>query len=161
MGRLLYSTQVIAVLLACAAAGCASSSAAGDDGNGVSPIATAPSQVGQDGRAPVRVTRVRAFVKDGQLQAYVQGEIGDGCNRLDSITQDRTGGTVTITATLRRQGQQCTMIMQYLNRWVPLEGAFTPGEYTIRANTASVSFRLVGDAGGTLRVEPDPGPLPQ
>jgi hypothetical protein len=109
----------------------------------------------------VRVTRVRAFIKDGVPQAYVEGDIGDGCTKLDSITQTRSANTTTITATLRRQGQQCTMIMQYLNRWVALEGSFTPGEYVVRANDAAVSFRLVAGDGGALRVEPDPGPLPQ
>jgi hypothetical protein len=102
---------------------------------------------------------VRVFIKEGVPQAYVEGEIGDGCSRLDSITQERTANTVVITATLRRQGQQCTMIMQYLNRWVPLDGSFAPGEYAVRANNVSVAFRLVGV--GTLRVEPDPGPLPR
>jgi hypothetical protein len=107
------------------------------------------------------VTRVRVFIREGQPQAYVEGEIGDGCSRLDSITQERTANTVAITATLRRQGQQCTMIMQYLNRWVPLDGSFEPGEYIVHANSATVEFRLVAGEGGTLRVEPDPGVPPR
>jgi hypothetical protein len=53
------------------------------------------------------------------------------------------------------------MIMQYLNRWMPLDGSFAPGEYIARANSAEVAFRLVAGGEGTLRVEPDPGPLPQ
>jgi hypothetical protein len=100
-------------------------------------------------------------MREGLPQAYVEGEIGDGCNRLDAITQARTANAVAITAMLRRQGQQCTMIMQYLNRWVPLDGSFAPGEYIVRANSAEVAFRLVAGADGTLRVEPDPGPPPQ
>jgi hypothetical protein len=99
-------------------------------------------------------------MKDGRPQAYIEGEIGDGCNRLDSITQNRTANIVGITATLRRQGEQCTMIMQYLNRWVPLDGSFAPGEYTVNANSAAITFRLVTSGDGTLRVDPDPGPLP-
>jgi hypothetical protein len=109
----------------------------------------------------VRVTRVRVFMREGRPQAYVEGEIGDGCSRLDSITQERTANVVTITATLRRQGQQCTMVMQYLNRWVPLDGSFAPGEYVVRANSAALAFRLVAGRDGTLRVEPDPGALPR
>jgi hypothetical protein len=100
-------------------------------------------------------------MKEGVPQAYVEGELGDGCSRLDSITQARTANEVTITATLRRQGQQCTMIMQYLNRWVPLDGSFAPGEYTVRANSAALAFRLVAGGEDSLRVEPNPGPLPQ
>ena len=109
----------------------------------------------------MRVSRVRVFMKDSRPQAHVEGEIGDGCNRLDSITQQRSANTVTITATLRRQGERCTMIMQYLNRWVPLDGSFTPGEYVVRANSAEIAFRLVAGGAGTLRVEPDPGAPPQ
>lgn len=86
---------------------------------------------------------------EGRPQAYVEGEIGDGCSRLDSITQTRTANALAITATLRRQGQRCTMIMQYLNRWVPLDGSFVPGEYIVRANSAAVAFQLVAGGEGT------------
>lgn len=160
MGTFLYSAKVMALGLACAVAGCASSMGS-ENGGGPGTSPTGPSQIGQDGRGPVRVTRVRVFMREGLPQAYVEGEIGDGCNRLDSITRQRTANTVAITATLRRQGQQCTMIMQYLNRWVPLDGSFAPGEYIVRANSAEVAFRLVAGGDGTLRVEPDPGALPQ
>jgi hypothetical protein len=156
----MYSRQVTALLLACTVAGCASTSGI-ENGSGSGANPTGPTQVAPEGLSPVRLTRVRVFMKDGVPQAYVEGEIGDGCNTLDSITQARSATTVTITATLRRQGQQCTMIFQYLNRWVPLEGTFGPGEYTVRANDTAVTFRLVAGDGGTLRVEPDPGPLPQ
>jgi len=132
-----------------------------ESGSGPETSPTGPGQIGQDGRRPVPITRVRVFMMEGRPQAYVEGEIGDGCSRLDSITQERTANTVAITATLRRQGQQCTMIMQYLNRWVPLDGSFAPGEYVVRANSATVAFRLVADGDGTLRVEPDPGARPQ
>ena len=99
-------------------------------------------------------------MREGRPQAYVEGEIGDGCSQLDSIMQARTANTVAITATLRRQGQQCTMVMQYLNRWVPLDGSFAPGEYIVTANSAAVTFRLVAGEEGTLRIEPDPGTQP-
>ena len=159
MRRLQYSAKVMALALACAAAGCATS--IGNENGGGLGSPTEPSQIGQDGRGPVRVTRVRVFMKEGRPQAYVEGEIGDGCSHLDSITQTRTANTVAITATLRRQGQQCTMIMQYLNRWVPLDGSCAAGEYTVRANSAAVAFRLVAGGEGTLRVDPDPGAPPQ
>lgn len=144
----------MALALACAMAGCATSR-----GSEIGPAA--PSPIGQQGLAPVRVTRVRVFMKEGRPQAFVEGEIGDGCSHLDSIAQTRTENAVAITATLRRQGEVCTMVMQYLNRWVPLDGSFAPGEYIVRANSASVAFRLVADGGGALRIDPDPGTPPQ
>jgi hypothetical protein len=151
------SAKVVALVLACAVAGCMSRG----NGNGSGPGTSPTEQIRQDGRGPVRVTRVRVFMREGVPQAFVEGEIGDGCSRLDSVAQERTANTVVITATLLRQGQQCTMIMQYLNRWVPLGGSFAPGEYLVRANSAEVAFRLVASGEGTLRVEPDPGALPQ
>ena len=154
MRSVLSSAKVMALALACAMAGCATSR-----GSEIGP--TGPGQIGQDGPGPVRVTRVRVFMKEGRPQAFVEGEIGDGCSHLDSIAQTRAENAVAITATLRRQGEVCTMIMQYLNRWVPLDGSFAPGDYIVRANSASVAFRLVADGGGALRVEPDPGALPQ
>jgi len=158
MKGFLYSMKVVALVLACAVAGCTSGSG---NGKGSGPATSPTEQIGQDERGPVRVTRVRVFMREGVPQAYVEGEIGDGCNSLDSITQDRTANTVAITATLRRQGQQCTMIMQYLNRWVPLGGSFGPGDYIVRANSAELAFRLVAGGDGTLRVDPDPGALPR
>jgi hypothetical protein len=51
---------------------------------------TGPSQsIGTLGR--VNVTRVRAFIVNDRLQAFVEGEIGDGCTALHSITQERSG----------------------------------------------------------------------
>jgi hypothetical protein len=150
----------MAVVLTCAVAACATSTGT-ESGGGLGTSPTAPTQIGQDGRGPVRVTRVRVFMKDGRPQAFVEGEIGDGCNHLDSMTQTRTSHAVAITATLRRQGEQCTMVMQYLNRWVPLDGSFAPGDYTVSANSVTIAFRLAAGGDGMLRVDPDPGPLPR
>jgi hypothetical protein len=108
----------------------------------------------------VRITRVRAYIRDGRPQAFVEGEIGDGCNSLQPINQQRTDRRFDIAVTFRRQGEICTMIMQMLNEWVPLNGAFAPGDYTLRVNDRTVQFRLVEGPSG-LRVDPDPGPLPQ
>jgi hypothetical protein len=107
------------------------------------------------------VTNVRAFIKDGRVQAFVQGELGDGCNSLQGLRQQRTGNTVNITVPYLRQGETCTMIFQYVNEWVPLDGDFTPGDYDIRANDASVHVQIVRAGNGDLKIDPDPGPVPQ
>jgi len=108
----------------------------------------------------VRITRVRTFIRDGRPQAFVEGEIGDGCNSLQPVTERRTGSTVTVDVTYRRQGDICTMLMQLLNQWVPLSGTFAAGDYTLKVNDITQSFRLVSSSSG-LRVEPDQGPMPQ
>jgi hypothetical protein len=144
---------VVAFAMACGAAERAP--------NGSPSIPGAPSAQGASVEGNVKVTSVRAFIKDGRLQAFVQGELGDGCTSLQSATQRRTVNSIDVIVTSTRQGETCTMILQYLNEWVALEGTFEPGEYVVRANTRAVQFRLVRTASGDLRVDPDPGPLPQ
>ena len=138
-------------------AACSSASAA-PEVPGTSP--TAPTQVGGESVGNVRITRVRAFIRDGKPQAFVEGEIGDGCNSLQAINEKRTKTTFDISVTFRRQGDVCTMQMQLLNQWVPLSGTFEPGEYTLRVNDVTQAFKLISSASG-LRVDPDPGTLPQ
>jgi hypothetical protein len=121
---------------------------------------TAPSGLDAPATGNVRITRVRAFIKDGRPQAFLQGEIGDGCNSLQRINQQRTDSRFDITVTYRRQGEICTMIMQFLNEWVPLNGTFAPGNYVLRVNDSTFQFRLVSGPTG-LHIDPDPGPLPQ
>ena len=123
-------------------------------------IPSAPSRPPSSVAGHVNITRVQAFIKEGRIQAFVQGELGDGCTSLQSVKQRRTANMVEVTVTSRRQGETCTMIMQYVNEWVALEGPFGPGDYSVRANTRTVQFRVVAAETG-LRIEPDPGPVPQ
>jgi hypothetical protein len=110
---------------------------------------------------PAKVTSVRVFIKDGRPQAYVQGEVGDGCASLVPPTQARKGNVIDLNLDVQRPSSgPCTMILQLLDRWIDLDGTFTPGEYTLNAEAKSVTFKLIDDGNG-LRVEPDPGPLPR
>jgi hypothetical protein len=148
---------VVAVVL-CAAIAIASCSNASTRIEGPpAGLPTEPSPVPTEGNVPI--TRVRAFIKDGQPQVFVQGELGDGCNALQGITQRRTANTFDISVRYSRQGEVCTMIMQLLNEWVPLSGSFGPGEYTVQTNGYTTSFHLVSGPTG-LRIDPDPGSLP-
>ena len=147
------------ILLICAAliAGCSSNGTSLDTPGGgpTGPSGLNPGTVGQ-----VKITRARVFMREGQPQAFVEGEIGDGCNSLQPMTQQRTGNTIDVTVTYHRQGEVCTMILQLLNQWLPLTGPFAAGDYVLQINAQTIPFRLAaGDTG--LRVVPDPGPLPQ
>jgi hypothetical protein len=150
-----YGSIVAGIALACAAC------AANNEGlNGAdlqrpsvpSPIATQPSAV--------KVNRVRVYVKDGRVQAFVQGELGDGCTTLQGIMQRRVDNSIDLTVNAKREGEVCTMILQMLNEWVPLEGPTPPGQYLVRAGGTEVRFEVVRDSAGNLRIHPDPGPLP-
>lgn len=141
--------------VATAACGFGGSPSAGGPGG----VPTSPSQVAPS-IGNVEVTRVRVFIKDGRPQAYIEGNLGDGCTRLLPLTQQRVGATVHVTLSSVREGEVCTMIMQLVNEWVPLQGLDAPGTYQVRANAVTVEFQLVAGADGQLRVEPDPGPVP-
>lgn len=150
-------TLVGPIVLLMSAAACSSGSSSASGGFGTSP--TAPSQVASEA-GNVNVTRVRVFMKDGIPQAYVEGDLGDGCTRLLPIVQQRSGHVVQLTVSSVREGEVCTMIMQFVNEWVPLTGLDTPGAYSVRANRSSVEFSLVAAGDGALQVSPDPGPVP-
>jgi hypothetical protein len=150
---------VYPVALAVLAGACSTSSDRSGTGFGTSP--TAPSQVEAPGTGNVEVERVRVFVRDGLPQAYVEGPLGDGCTRLLPISQQRVGSTIALTVSSVREGEVCTMIMQFVNEWVPLHGIDTPGTYVVRANKASIEVQLVRGGDGGWRVEPDPGPAPE
>lgn len=141
--------------VASAACGAGGSPSAGGPGG----VPTSPSQVAP-ATGNVEVTRVRVFIKDGRPQAYVEGNLGDGCTRLLPLSQRRVGNRVDITVSSVREGDVCTMIMQFVDEWLPLQGVEAPGAYLVRANAATVEFQLVAGPDGQLRVEPDPGPVP-
>jgi hypothetical protein len=121
---------------------------------------TIPSRVDLPTQGNVRIARVRAFIKDGGPQLFIEGELGDGCTSLESVSQRRTGNRFDITLESRRHGDVCTMILQFLNEWVPLDGSLTAGEYIVQVNSYRVSFRLFGGSTG-WHIDPDPGPVPQ
>ena len=121
---------------------------------------TAPSQQESATQGNVSVNGVQAFIKNGTVQVFVRGDIGDGCTKLQPMAQTRSGNAINVNVSSIRQGEVCTMIMQLLRGWVPLTGSFEPGTYTVRANTASTTFTLTRDGSGQLAISPDPGPLP-
>jgi hypothetical protein len=137
--------------------GCSSETQPGGPNTG-SP--TSPSQQESAGQGNVKVDSVRVFIKDGRVQAFVRGDIGDGCTRLQPITQSRDGNAINVTVSSIRQGEVCTMILQLLDGWVPLTGTFESGAYTVRANAATTTFTLTRDGSGGLSISPDPGPQP-
>jgi hypothetical protein len=151
----LFVTGFLAIL----ASGCSTHARdAGEDAFINGP--TAPTQTGAGPERLLDIERLRVFIKDRRPQAFVEGALGDGCASLKAITQTRSRNEIKITLTSVRVGDVCTMMLVYLRRWVPLDGAFAPGSYTIRANQRSSPFQLVANQNGDLVVTRDPGPLP-
>lgn len=70
-----------------------------------------------------------------QAVAHVQGILGDGCSEFHSLTQSRSGSTVTVTILRQRpQDAICTQIAKLYEADIPLEGQYPPGRYVLRVN---------------------------
>jgi hypothetical protein len=150
-------TLMVAVSVAMVAAGCGSGPGHIDDA--LTGPSAAPSPL-QDGTSEIAVSRVRVFLNDGRPQAYVEAPLGGGCTNLDPVIQRRRDHTIIVTMTATTEGAPCTMIFKHVSDWVPLDGTFAPGLYTLHVNRTTQEFRVVSAASGELRIEPDPGPLP-
>jgi hypothetical protein len=129
---------LVACSLAIAAQGCSTHAQDGEGGLLNGP--TAPSRVGADSERLVEVERVRVYVKDGRLQAFVEGPLGDGCTSLKAVTQTRAGNEVRISLTSVRVGEVCTMMLSYLKRWSPSRGCSLRGVTRSVRTSAAYGF---------------------
>jgi inhibitor of cysteine peptidase len=78
-----------------------------------------------------------------QVNARVQGTLGDGCTSMGEMTQQRNGNEITVTITANHSGAEtCTMIAQLLDETIPLEGEFPTGEYVLRVNGVEERFQV-------------------
>jgi inhibitor of cysteine peptidase len=78
-----------------------------------------------------------------QLRAQVKGHLADSCTRLDAVTQSREGNTITISiTTLREQDAFCLQRIEVVERTIPIEGGFLPGDYVLRVNNVAQRFTL-------------------
>jgi inhibitor of cysteine peptidase len=78
-----------------------------------------------------------------QVHARVQGVLGDGCTEIESVTQARAGGAVTVTILSKRpKDAMCTQIAKTYDETIALDGGFPPGSYTLRVNAHETTFRV-------------------
>ena len=78
-----------------------------------------------------------------QLRAQVKGYLPDSCTRLDAVTQSRQGNLITVSiTTLREQDAICLQRIETVERTIPLEGGFLPGQYVLRVNNVAQQFTL-------------------
>jgi hypothetical protein len=97
------------------------------------------------GVQPAPQSRVEAVPVDGlelnlreslpvQVSAHVTATLPNGCYTFQSISQERSGNTITLEVLATNSGAEaCTMIAQIVDQQVPLSGDFPPGEYIVRA----------------------------
>lgn len=95
---------------------------------------------------PIHVDSLDVVVGTGVpvvVEAHVQGVVGDGCTVVHSVKQERSGSTVTITILRERPTEAiCTQLARLYDARIPLEGAFSPGAFLVRANNAERAFTI-------------------
>jgi hypothetical protein len=76
-----------------------------------------------------------------QAVAHVKGLLGDGCSEFHSLSQARSGSTVTVTILRQRPRKAiCTQIAKLYEADVPLQGQYPPGRYLLRVNSFEKVF---------------------
>ena len=85
--------------------------------------------------------------KPVQVNATVNGTLGDGCTSLNTIDQARTGNEFTITVTVKRpKDAMCTMIAKMFNKSIALDVAgLKAGTYIVSSGALSQTFTLATD----------------
>lgn len=77
------------------------------------------------------------------VEVHVQGVIGDGCSVVHSVSQERSGSTVTITILRERPRDAiCTQEARLYDARIRLEGTFPAGSYLVRVNGVERAFTI-------------------
>jgi inhibitor of cysteine peptidase len=96
--------------------------------------------------APIQIDSVElvhGLAVPSGLGVHVKGIVGDGCSELRPVRQSREGALVTITLESERPKDAiCTQIAKLYDDVIPFEGAFSPGQYTVRVNTSELAFSV-------------------
>jgi hypothetical protein len=93
---------------------------------------------------PIQIDSVDVRVLESsppQAVAHVQGILGDGCSEFHSLSQSRSGSTITVTILRQRPRDAiCTQIAKLYEADIPLEGQYPPGRYVLRVNGVEKVF---------------------
>ena len=93
---------------------------------------------------PIQIDSVDVRILESsppQAVAHVQGFLGDGCSEFHSLSQSRSGSTITLTILRQRPRDAiCTQIAKLYDADIPLEGQYPPGRYVLRVNGVEKAF---------------------
>ena len=77
------------------------------------------------------------------VEVLVKGTLPDACTVLDAATQERAGHLISVTLTMQQpHGALCAQVVRPFRFYLPLEGTYAPGHYTLRVNGAAYPFRI-------------------
>lgn len=77
------------------------------------------------------------------VEVLIKGALPDACSELNEATQERMERFIDVTLTVRRpRGAICAEVVRPFRFYLPLDGTFTPGSYSLRINGAAHPFRI-------------------
>lgn len=77
------------------------------------------------------------------VEVLIKGALPDACSQLNEANQQRMEHFVTVTLTVRRpRGAMCADVVRPFRFYLPLDGTFAPGSYSLRINGAAHPFRI-------------------
>jgi hypothetical protein len=77
------------------------------------------------------------------VEVLVKGILPDACSRLESAQQVRRGNLIDVVLSTRQpRGRACAQVVRPFRFYLPLEGAFEPGSYTLKVNGTAYPFRI-------------------
>ena len=94
----------------------------------------------------VHVRPARREAQPGEavpVEVLIKGALPDACSELNEATQERVERFIDVTLTVRRpRGAVCAEVVRPFRFYLPLDGTFTPGSYSLRINGAAHPFRI-------------------
>jgi len=92
----------------------------------------------------VRPARFEALPGEAvPVEVLIKGALPDACSELNEATQERMEHFINVTLTVRRpRGAICAEVVRPFRFYLPLDGTFTPGSYSLRINGAAHPFRI-------------------
>jgi hypothetical protein len=89
-----------------------------------------------------RVESTATLSLPARVTLQVTGILADSCTQLGAVSQSREGSTVTVSIATTRPGTICTQVTSTVMVQVPLDGAFSPGEYLAHVNATDYRFTI-------------------
>jgi hypothetical protein len=69
------------------------------------------------------------------VEVLLKGAFPDACHELHDAEQERAGNIITVTLQMRRpRGALCASVMRPYRFYLPLEGKYDAGPYTLKLN---------------------------
>jgi hypothetical protein len=89
-----------------------------------------------------RVESTATLTLPARVTLQVTGILADSCTQLGAVSQSRDGAAVTVLIATNRQGTICAQVTSTVTVQVPLDGAFSAGEYVAHVNATDYRFKI-------------------